>query len=226
MTVKGDDWSNTNLNQHVYTLQFKPFTGEISSISYNGTPIEGFAQGTNHYYTVTGEYTKGCLTATPQDEGANVQYDYDAATRIATISIPESGKDICYYVKFAEEVNAYSSKLVIGMAGGFLSAPVQEVGITDEKEGTVNLQLRNFFLEGLGLIGDIFVYDVAITADGNISKTDNITIFGEMGAELGFFLWNLPVKSHKATCPHSSTSLGIHFPSPWTYTHSPQLQST
>lgn len=82
---------------------------------------------------MTGEYTKGCLTATPQDEGANVQYDYDAATRIATISIPESGKDICYYVKFAEEVNAYSSKLVIGMAGGFLSAPVQEVGITDEK---------------------------------------------------------------------------------------------
>ena len=58
---------------------------------------------------MTGEYTKGCLTATPQDEGANVQYDYDAATRIATISIPESGKDICYYVKFAEEVNAYSS---------------------------------------------------------------------------------------------------------------------
>ena len=71
------------------------------------------------------------------------------------------------------------------MAGGFLSAPVQEVGITDEKEGTVNLQLRNFLLEGLGLIGDIFVYDVAITADGNISKTDNITIFGEMGAQLG-----------------------------------------
>ena len=178
--VTGEDNASTT-----YSLQFKKVTGEISSISYNGTPIEGFAQETKHYYTVTGEYTEGCLTATPQDEGANVQYDYNAATRIATISIPESGKDICYYVKFAEEVNAYSSKLVIGMAGGFLSAPVQEVGITDEKEGTVNLQLRNFLLEGLGLIGDIFVYDVAITADGNISKTDNITIFGEMGAQLG-----------------------------------------
>lgn len=184
LTVKGDDWSSTNLNQHVYTLQFKPFTGEIASISYKGTPIEGFAQGTNHYYTVTGEYTEGCLTATPQDEGANVQYDYDAATRIATISIPESGKAICYYVKFAEEAEGYTSKLVISMNSAFLSAPVQEVGIADKKEGTVNLQLRNFSLEGLGLIGDIFVYDVAITADGNISKTDNITIFGEMGAQL------------------------------------------
>ena len=70
------------------------------------------------------------------------------------------------------------------MNSAFLSAPVQEVGIADKKEGTVNLQLRNFSLEGLGLIGDIFVYDVAITADGNISKTDNITIFGEMGAQL------------------------------------------
>ena len=178
--VTGEDNASTT-----YSLQFKKVTGEISSISYNGTPIEGFAQETNHYYTVTGEYTEGCLTATPQDEGANVQYDYDAATRIATISIPESGKGICYYVKFAEEANAYNGKLVIGMAGGFLSAPVQEVGITDEKEGTVNLQLRNFSLEGLGLIGDIFVYDVAITADGNISKTDDITIFGEMGAHLG-----------------------------------------
>lgn len=184
LTVKGDDWSSTNLNQHVYTLQFKPFTGEIASISYKGTPIEGFAQGTNHYYTVTGEYTEGCLTATPQDEGANVQYDYDAATRIATISIPESGKAICYYVKFAEEAEGYTSILVISMNSAFLSAPVQEVGIADKKEGTVNLQLRNFSLEGLGLIGDIFVYDVAITADGNISKTDNITIFGEMGAQL------------------------------------------
>ena len=184
LTVKGDDWSSTNLNQHVYTLQFKPFTGEIASISYKGTPIEGFAQGTNHYYTVTGEYTEGCLTATPQDEGANVQYDYDAATRIATISIPESGKAICYYVKFAEEAEGYTSKLVISMNSAFLSAPIQEVGIADKKEGTVNLQLRNFSLEGLGLIGDIFVYDVAITADGNISKTDNITIFGEMGAQL------------------------------------------
>lgn len=177
--VTGEDNASTT-----YSLQFKKVTGEISSISYNGTPIEGFAQGTNHYYTVTGEYTEGCLTATPQDEGANVQYDYDAATRIATISIPESGKDICYYVKFAEDANAYSSKLVIGMAGRFLSAPVQEVGITDEKEGTVNLQLRNFSLEGLGLIGDIFVYDVAITADGHISKTDNITIFGEVGTQV------------------------------------------
>lgn len=177
--VTGEDNASTT-----YSLQFKKVTGEISSISYNGTPIEGFAQGTKHYYTVTGEYTEGCLTATPQDEGANVQYDYDAATRIATISIPESGKDICYYVKFAEDANAYNSKLVIGMDGNFLSASIQEVGITDEKEGTVNLQLRNFSLEGFGLIGDIFVYDVAITADGHISKTDNITIFGEVGTQV------------------------------------------
>ena len=185
LTVKGDDWSNTNLNQHVYPLQFKKVTGEISSISYNGTPIEGFTQGTNHYYAVTGEYTEGCLTATPQDEGANVQCDYDATTRIATISIPESGMDIKYYVKFAEKATGYNSKLVIGMAGGFLSAPTQEVGITSEKESKVDLQLTNFSLEDLGHIGDIYVYDVAISPDGSISKTDNITIFGEMGAMLG-----------------------------------------
>lgn len=180
LKVTGEDGNST-----IYSLQFKKVTGEISSISYNGTPIEGFTQGTNHYYAVTGEYTEGCLTATPQDEGANVQCYYDATTRIATISIPESGMDIKYYVKFAEKATGYNSKLVIGMAGGFLSAPTQEVGITSEKESKVDLQLTNFSLEGLGHIGDIYVYDVAISPDGSISKTDNITIFGEMGAMLG-----------------------------------------
>ena len=185
ITVKGDDWSEENLNQHVYTIQFKTYTGEISSISYNGTPIANFSQGTNHYYTVQGEYADGCLTATTEDEGLSAQITYDATTRIATISVPESGKeDINYYVKFAKEANQYTSKLVISMMNSFLTAPVQGVGITEEIDGKVDLQLQNFDFQGTNM-GDIYVHDVAISADGKLSKTDVIRIFGEEGNTLG-----------------------------------------
>ena len=185
ITVKGNDWSKENLNQHVYTIQFKTYTGEISSISYNGTPIANFSQGTNHYYTVQGEYADGCLTATTEDEGLSAQITYDATTRIATISVPESGKeDINYYVKFAKEANQYTSKLVISMMNSFLTAPVQGVGITEEIDGKVDLQLQNFEFQGTNM-GDIYVHDVAISADGILSKTDVIRIFGEAGNGLG-----------------------------------------
>ena len=185
ITVKGNDCSEENQNQHVYTIQFKTYTGEISSISYNGTPIANFSQGTNHYYTVQGEYADGCLTATTEDEGLSAQITYDATTRIATISVPESGKeDINYYVKFAKEANQYTSKLVISMMNSFLTAPVQGVGITEEIDGKVDLQLQNFDFQGTNM-GDIYVHDVAISADGKLSKTDVIRIFGEEGNTFG-----------------------------------------
>ena len=186
LTVKGNDWSVNPSNQHIYTIQFKkPYSGEITSISYNGTPIQNFAQGTNHYYSVVGEYTEGCITATTADEGLKATVTYDATTRIATISVPESGKDIQYYVKFARETTSYNSKLIISMMGSFVGSPAQGVGISDVRDGKIDLQLSNFELTGLGLIGDIYVHDINIDTEGRIAKTDNIRIFGEMGNTLG-----------------------------------------
>lgn len=190
LTVKGNDWSVNSSNQHIYTIQFKkPYSGEISSISYNGAPIQNFAQGTNHYYSVVGEYTAGCITATTADEGLNATVTYDATTRIATISVPESGKNIQYYVKFARETTSYESKLVISMNNSFLSAPAQSVGISAVNNGSVDLQLANFEFYG-NVLGDIYVHNISIDKDGNISKTDNIRIFGDAGNELG----NLPLE--------------------------------
>ena len=185
LTVKGNDWKVNPSNQHIYTIQFKkPYSGEISSISYNGAPIQNFAQGTNHYYSVVGEYTEGCITATTADEGLNATVTYDATTRIATISVPESGKNIQYYVKFARETTSYESKLVISMNNSFLSAPAQSVGISAVNNGTVDLQLANFEFYG-NVLGDIYVHNIPIDAEGNIAKTDNIRIFGDAGNELG-----------------------------------------
>lgn len=185
LTVKGNDWKVNPSNQHIYTIQFKkPYSGEISSISYNGTPIQNFTQGTNHYYSVVGEYTEGCITAITADEGLKATITYDATTRIATISVPESGKNIQYYVKFARETTSYESKLVISMNNNFLSAPAQSVGISAVNNGTVDLQLANFEFYG-NVLGDIYVHNIPIDAEGNIAKTDNIRIFGDAGNDLG-----------------------------------------
>lgn len=185
LTVKGNDWNVNPSNQHIYTIQFKkPYSGEISSISYNGTPIQNFTQGTNHYYSVVGEYTEGCITAITADEGLKATITYDATTRIATISVPESGKNIQYYVKFARETTSYESKLVISMNNNFLSAPAQSVGISAVNNGTVDLQLANFEFYG-NVLGDIYVHNIPIDAEGNIAKTDNIRIFGDAGNDLG-----------------------------------------
>ena len=180
--------SDDKLNSATYELQFKmpvSYTGKLSSISYNGTPLEGFAEDT-HYYSLTADYTADCLTATASDEGLTPTISYDAKSRIATISVPESGQDINYYVKFAKEATHYPSKLLIScdMLGGFLSAPAQEVGITENEDGTIGFQLIGFEFTGANM-GDIYVNDIAMDGDGNIYKEDVIQIFGDFGVLLG-----------------------------------------
>ncbi len=179
--------SDDKLNSTTYELQFKmpvSYTGKLSSISYNGTPLEGFTENT-HYYSLTADYTADCLTATASDEGLTPTISYDAESRIATISVPESGQNINYYVKFAKEATHYPSKLLIScdMLGGFLSAPVQEVGITKNEDGTIGFQLIGFEFQGVNM-GDIYVDHITIDSDGNIYKEDVIRIFGDAGANL------------------------------------------
>lgn len=178
--------SDDKLNSTTYELQFKmpvSYTGKLSSISYNGTPLEGFTENT-HYYSLTADYTADCLTATASDEGLTPTISYDAESRIATISVPESGQNINYYVKFAKKATPYPSKLLITMVGMYLSAPTQEVGITENEDGTIGFQLIGFEFSGVNM-GDIYVDDIAMDGDGNIYKEDVIQIFGDFGVDLG-----------------------------------------
>ena len=89
-------------------------------------------------------------------------------------------------MKFAKEATHYPSKLLIScdMLGGFLSAPAQEVGITENEDGTIGFQLIGFEFTGANM-GDIYVNDIAMDGDGNIYKEDVIQIFGDFGVLLG-----------------------------------------
>lgn len=173
------------------------YNSQLASLAYNGTAIEGFDKK-NAYYTVTGEYTDGCLTAVSDGAGASVKVSYNAENRIATITV--EGNDIAsnpenkheYYVMFAPETTAYASKLIMGLAGTMLPPATENVGISEINGGKAHFLLSNFAFQGT-VMGDILLTDVDCQeeADGSITlhKEQTIRVFGDAGNTLG----DLPV---------------------------------
>lgn len=171
-----------------YNIQFGvPCTGKLSSLTVNGTAVELVAD--KYYYVVTGDHTASSVSYVTEDgDKANAAESYDADKRIFTIRVSAPGaKDHTYYVKFAKTTTDYKGKMSIAMENNWLSAATSTVGITTPVDGKADFQLLGFELQGMGLIGDIFVTDVPYTEeDGvvNLYKAQTITIFGDMGALL------------------------------------------
>lgn len=179
-----------------YNIQFGvPGTGKLSSLTVNGTAVELEDNEDNKsYYVVTGDYTANSVSYVKEDgDKATVAESYDDDKRILTIKVSAPGADDhTYYVKFAKVTTDYKGKMSIVMDMGesldLLSAATSTVGITTPVDGKADFQLLGFELQGMGLIGDIFVTDVPyIEKDGvvNLYKEQTITIFGALGAELG-----------------------------------------
>lgn len=188
--VEANDHKPATPNFKEYTLQFKQPTGRLSSLSFNNVEIANFQNG-QFFYTVRGAWTEGCLTYVAEDGAStSVSVDFIPDMNIAMVTVaPQTAIEKVYYVKFAKEATAVDSKLLISLNGEFLGAPVQGVEtsapVTTTAGQTIDLQLLNFTLEGMGLIGDIFVTDIPYqeNADGTVtlSKEQSIIIFGEMG---------------------------------------------
>lgn len=188
VTVNGNNISDDATSKTVYTFQFKKvdYTGVLSALSVNGKDIEAFAEG-RYRYTVVGDYADGCVKATAKGADDAVATNYDPATRIYSINVTGGSKVNNYYVKFAKTTTDYKGKMSIVMEGGLLSAATSSVGITAPVDGKADFQLLGFELQGMGLIGDIFVTDVPYTEKNGVVdlyKEQTITIFGDMGAML------------------------------------------
>lgn len=194
ITVKGDDYAVNSNSKTVYEVQFHApdYTGLLSGLKVNGNVISTFSED-NLFYTVVGEYTEGCIEATTKGADDNAFVMYDEASRIAYVMVSGGDNSNTYFVKFAREATEYTGKMIIAMDGSFLSASNSPVGISTPIDGKADFQLLNFSLEGLGLIGDIFVTDVAygepVNGVVNFSKEQTINIFGAVGMALG----DLPV---------------------------------
>ena len=188
VTVNGNNISDDATSKTVYTFQFKKmdYTGVLSALSVNGKDIEAFVEG-SHHYTVVGDYTEGCVKATAKGVDDVVATNYDPATRIYSINVAGGSKVNNYYVKFAKTTTDYKGKMSIAMDNSWLSAATSTVGITTPVDGKADFQLLGFELQGMGLVGDIFVTDVPYTEKNGVVdlyKEQTITIFGDMGALL------------------------------------------
>lgn len=190
VTVNGNNISADATSKTVYTFQFKnkDYTGVLSALSVNGEKIEAFAEDSYHY-TVVGDYTDGCVTATAKGTDDAVTINYDEATRICRINVVGGTEENTYFVKFAKTTTDYKGKMsiVMGESLDLLSAATSTVGITTPVDGKADFQLLGFALGGEP-IGDIFVTDVPYAEKNgvvNLYKEQTITIFGDNGADLG-----------------------------------------
>lgn len=85
ITVKGDDWSESNKNQHVYKIHFVN-NSVLTDVKFNNNTISGFNKETMAY-TIDDAYTEGCITYTKDGEKATVEESWDAATKTYTITV-------------------------------------------------------------------------------------------------------------------------------------------
>jgi len=87
ITVKGNDYAADNTSLTTYTVQFAKPEHALASLSYDGTPIEGFAPTTTSYDLSSVKYDESKLTYTLQGVGATAETSFDAATCQLTIKV-------------------------------------------------------------------------------------------------------------------------------------------
>lgn len=85
ITVKGDDWSESNKNQHVYKIHFVN-NSVLTDLKFNEETIDGFSEDT-YNYAIQGTYTDGCITYTPNGANATVEKSWDDTNKVYTITV-------------------------------------------------------------------------------------------------------------------------------------------
>lgn len=198
--VSNVDTDEDGQTEHTYTVKITaPVELGLTSLAFGEQTQTVDAE--NAHYVFRGNYAEGTLTATPVDARATVKIDYNDETRVAAVTT-EDGKGNAsapVYVKFAKaDVVTYNAKMFIGLNGALIAATTPgldgeaAIEISKPENGCVDFQLNDFTLEGIGTVGNIYVTDVPVVADGaktTLSKEQTIRIFGTMGEALG----DLPV---------------------------------
>ena len=85
INIKGDDWSDSNKNQHVYKIHFVN-NSVLTDLKFNEETIDGFSEDT-YNYAIQGTYTDGCITYTPNGANATVEKSWDDTKKVYTITV-------------------------------------------------------------------------------------------------------------------------------------------
>lgn len=203
ITVKGQDWTESNRNEHVYTVQFAlPAAPALASLKISG---EDFALAEDVVeYELPYVYNKGIVFEPVADEASTLgETTYNDEEKTVSISVTnEKGKETVYVFRFgtldetAAESGDYKGALSVVLqttdatSNGLLNNAA--IVLTKNASGTYNLTLNDFSFIGM-LIGDIFVPNITLT-DGKLEATRTIMITSATEGAMGPMLGALPVK--------------------------------
>lgn len=194
-----DYWNRSNIQagetMTVDDVEFVYYS-DLKSLSYDGTPINIDDPKNIQIAAKNFDLSKVSCTS---GKGADIQKDYDPATRILTITI--NGEDVSvnpenhheYSVKIvppaSEVTGTYHRWITVNMPDP-ISESANDIEITPEEDGEVSFGLNEFYLEaGTSNMGPIVVPNAKLnyTGDGSISivaENQMVAIPGLGGMEM------------------------------------------
>lgn len=206
ITVKGQDWTESNRNEHVYTVQFAVAVAADPALASLKISGEDFAltEGVTEY-ELPYVYNKGIVfepMADAESTLGDVVYNDEDKTVSITVT---NGKDKETVYKFrfgqldetAAESGDYKGALSVVLetpdakSTGLLSNAA--IVLSKNASGTYNLTLNNFSFMGL-TVGDIFVPNITLSEGNKLEAQRTLIITSDDETAMGPMLGAMPVK--------------------------------
>lgn len=212
------------------------YYSQLSSLKVAGQEVSGFDKDV-YSYEIEGDMpgmTDVDYTVLGQAASATVEADADTNIMTITVTNADSNTSHVYTLSFVpeeqpEEGESYDGLLNIEMGGQPLAQGQKaHVQIVENENGTVKFMLPNFELEGLGVLGDIVVPELTVSAEGDKTwyegTVDDMELLGGaihamVGvhgyiAEDGSINIAIPVKwmmAYPSTDPETLTAIDVRF---------------
>lgn len=205
ITVKGQDWTESNRNEHVYTVQFAQPAASVPALASLKISGEDFALTDEvTEYELPYVYNKGIVFEPVAGEASTLgETTYNDEEKTVSISVTNGkDKETVYVFRFgtldetAAESGDYKGAISVVLqtteatSNGLLNNAA--IALTKNASGTYNLTLNDFSFMGM-LVGDIFVPNITLT-DGKLEATRTIMITSATEGAMGPMLGALPVK--------------------------------
>lgn len=134
LTVKGNDWSEDNKNQHVYTIQFKPFDGDMAEAMVSNTRLINVTMGGSEFPSLN--------TVSLTNQGGAVSFTMEnfSFSGLPIGNVTLNNVALSQNADGSTHVTAYNGALAL--MGGAIVAKVTVTGdVTAEGGLTANVQI-------------------------------------------------------------------------------------
>ena len=169
LTVKGNDWSVNPENQHVYTIRFKPYTGNLSDIMVSDTRLINVTMG---------QAFPSLNTVSLTNQDGAVSFTMENFTFAGDVQVGNVTLDNVVLSNNADgstHVTAYNEALAL--LGGAIIAEVSVSGdVTTEGGLTANVQIT---WNGIPIIADVSAVPFGTSINGR-----TLTVSGKLSSNL------------------------------------------